>query len=251
MHNGAPDTYCFFQEIAPRAPMVARFDRDYLLHAVSGALRVNVDGKRWVLPPSFAAWVPADTEMTVQLDRPVTSCSILVKPGLNHGFPDHSVAFQMTRMTRDMAWHCRAWGKDAAHPPEAKVFFEALLSTCVTLVQGSINVSRPSSDDPNLSQAIAYTEERLAQPLTAQDVAEASGMSERTMQRRFAAELGMSWGQTLKQIRMIRAVELLALEELSVLQVAGACGYDAMSSFNANFKAYVGMTPTEFRRKLR
>ena len=231
--------------------MVARFERDYFLHAVSGALRVSIEGKRWVLPPSFAAWVPAGTEMTVHLDQPVTSCSILVKPGLSHGLPDHSVAFQMTRMTRDMAWYCRAWGKDAAHPPEAKTFFEALLSTCSTLVQNSINVSRPSSDDTNLSQAIAYTEDRLGHRITAQQVAEASGMSERTMQRRFSAELGMSWARILKQIRMIHALELLALEKMSVLQVAGACGYDAMSSFNSNFKAYAGMTPTEYRRRLR
>ena len=250
MHSNTPDIYCFFKEIEPREPMVARFDRDYLLHAVTGALRVQVEGLQWVLPPSFAAWVPAETEMKVQLDRAVTSCSILAKPGLNHGMPDRPAAFQMTRLTREMARHCSDWGKDVDHPPEARVFFEALLSTCSTLIQYSINVSRPFSDDLALSRAIAFMEERMEQQLTAQDVAAAAGMSQRTMQRQFARELGMTWGHVLREIRMIRAVELLALEQLSIIQIAGNCGYASMSSFNSNFRNYAGMTPTDFRRSL-
>jgi len=245
-----PDAYCFFQEIAPRDPLVARFDRDYLLHAVSGALRIEIGKTRWVLPSSFAAWVPADTKMVVTLNHPVTSCSILVKPGLEHGMPNRPVAFQMTRMTRDMAFHCRDWGKDAAHPRHAPVFFAALLSACAALIGTSINVARPVSEDPALARAIVFTEDQLDHPLTAQDVAQAAGLSERTMQRRFATELGASWGQVFKQIRMIRAVELLALRQMSIVQIAMACGYSSMSAFNRNFRAYAGVTPTEFRDRL-
>lgn len=250
MPDSAPDAYCFFQEIEPRPPMVARFDRDYLLHAVTGALRVEVAGERWVLPPSFAAWVPAETEMRVQLDRPVTSCSILVKPGLDHGMPDRPATFQMTRLTHEMAWHCRIWGKDISHPPEAGVFFSALLSTCAGLIGSSIDVTRPSSDDPALARAIGFLEAHLELNLTATEVAAAAGLSERTLQRRFAAEFGQSWGQTLKRVRMIRAVELLALRQMSVVQIALACGYSSTSAFNRNFKGYAGLTPTEFRDRL-
>ena len=246
-----PDVYCFFQELEPREPLIARFDRDYLLHAVSGALQVAVDGTRWSLPPSFAAWVPAETQLTVTLERRVTSCSILARPGLGHGMPNHPAAFQMTRMTRDMAWHCRDWTKEAEHPPEAPVFFAALLSTCARLISTSVNVARPTADDPALSRAIAYTEAHLDKAVSAQVVATNSGMSERTMQRRFLAELGASWGQVLTKIRMIRAIELLAQEKMPIVQIAIACGYSSLSAFNRNFKEYAGQTPSEFRKKLK
>jgi len=245
----APDAYCFFQEIEPRDPMVVRFDRDYLLHAVSGALQVQVPGSRWSLPSSFAAWVPADTEMTVTLDRPVTSCSILVKPKSAHGLPDRPIAFQMTRLTREMAHHCRNWGKDDVHPPEAAVFFSALLTTCAGLVDKAINVSLPSSDDAGLSRAIAYTEANMGQPLVATSVAKAAGLSERTMQRRFVTDLGETWSQALTRIRMIHAVKLLALREMSIIQIAGACGYGSVSAFNRNFKSYAGLTPSDFQKQ--
>ncbi|MEM9342270.1 MAG: AraC family transcriptional regulator [Pseudomonadota bacterium] len=250
MTEALPDAYCFFQEIEPRAPLVARFDRDYLLHAVAGALQVEVEGKRWSLPSSFAAWVPADTEMRVTLDRPVTSCSILVKPGKAQGLPDRPTAFQMTRLTREMTHHCRAWGKDDPHPPEAAVFFRALLATCAGLMDNAIDVCMPSSDDPALSRAIAFTERHIEEALAAEAVAKAAGMSERTMQRRFVAELGESWGQTLTRIRMIQAVKLLALGEMSVIQIAGACGYASISAFNRNFKAYSGLSPSDFKKSI-
>lgn len=250
MTPAEPDAYCFFQQIEPRPPLVARFDRDYLLHAVEGALRVAVNDVAWTLPPSFAAWVPAGTAMTVTLDRPVTSCSILVRPGMDHGMPNRPVAFQMTRLTREMASHCRDWGQDGPHPPGAAVFFAALLSTCAGLVQGAIDVTRPLSDDPGLSRALHLTEERLDQPLTAAEVAAAAGLSERTLQRRAMSDLGASWGQVLKHLRMIRAVELLALRQMSVTEVALSCGYSSMSAFNRAFKAYAGQTPTAFQDRL-
>ena len=249
MTTDQPEAYCFFQEIEPRDPFVARFDRDYLLHAVSGALQVEVAGKRWSLPSSFAAWVPAGTELRVTLDRPVTSCSILVKPGLDHGMPPRPTAFQMTRLTREMAQYCRAWGKDDAHPPEAAVFFQALLSTCAGLVENAIDVSLPNSDDARLSRAIAVTEQRLDESLAATDVAKEAGLSERTMQRLFVTELGSSWSQTLTRIRMIEAVKLLAIGEHPIIQIAGACGYASVSAFNRNFKAYTGVSPTAFKKQ--
>ncbi|MGX9355578.1 helix-turn-helix domain-containing protein [Roseobacteraceae bacterium S113] len=250
MSNTSHDAYCFFRQIEPRQPLVARFDYDYLLHAVEGALDVEINGRRWILPRSFAAWVPAETEIKVVLDRPVTSCSILSRPGFVLAFPDHPVVFQMSRMTREMAHHCRDWGKDAGHPPDAPVFFQALLTTCAGLVGASVDVARPSSDDPQVAKVIGYLEGAFNEVLTADAVAAACGLSVRTLQRKCASELGESWRHTLVRIRMIHAVDCLTTDTRPIIQIAGECGYSSVSAFNQSFKAFAGMTPTEFRRRV-
>lgn len=250
MSNDSPDAYCFFQEIEPRPPLVARFDYDYLLHAVEGALDVEIEGRRWILPRSFAAWVPAETEFKVALDRPVTSCSILSRPGFIEAFPDHPVVFQMSRLTREMAHHCRDWGKEMHHPPEASVFFQALLTTCAGLIGASIDVARYSSDDPQIAMVISYLEGAFNEALTADAVASACGLSVRTLQRKCASELGESWRQALVRIRMIHAVERLTSKTQSIIQISNECGYSSVSAFNQSFKAFAGMTPTEFRRQV-
>lgn len=248
--NALPDVYCFFQDIEPQPPLTLKFDRDYLLHAVKGALDVRIRGKRWLLPPSFAAWVPANTEIAAEIKRPVTSCSILCVSGFCGRFPSHPVAFQMSTLTREMVQHCRNWGADAKQPEEASVFFKALLNSCADLVGNSIDVARPSSEDPGLKKAIAFTEDHLGEALEASEVAKAAGLSERTMQRRFADELGESWRQALTHIRMIRAVELLGEKDLQVIHIATDCGFTSLSAFNRAFKEFTGVTPTSFRKSI-
>lgn len=250
MSETPPDAYCFFQDIKPRDPMVARFDYDYLLHAVKGALNVEIGDQRWLLPRSFAAWVPANTEIKVILDRPATSCSILSKPGLVTDFPDHPVVFQMSNLTREMAHHCRGWGKSDLHPPAAASFFKALLSTCAELVACSIDVARPSTDDPFLARAIAFTEENLSTRLSVAAVARHIGMSERSMQRKLTSHLGLTWSQMLTRLRMIHAVELLSDNDKPIIQIAADCGYTSVSAFNHSFKTYARITPSEFRKRI-
>ncbi|WP_300030711.1 helix-turn-helix transcriptional regulator [uncultured Roseobacter sp.] len=250
MTHELPDAYCFFQDIEPRPPLDAVFERDYLLYAAAGALRVTVRDQSWLLPPSFAAWVPANTPLTAEIGKPVTTCSVLVRHGLCTTLPDRPVAFQMSAMTREMIRYCRDWGPEKAQPPEARGFFLALLNACAGLIQKSVDVRRPRATDPAIERAIEITEELLAGKLTSSDVARAANMSERSMQRRFAQDVGMTWSEVLTRLRMIRALELLSQDELSVIQISAETGFNSLSAFNRAFLKFAGCTPTDFRKGL-
>ena len=245
-----PAAYCFFQEIEPRPTFEATFERDYLLYAVSGALRVTVGADSWLLPPSFASWVPAHTRLVVDLAKPVTSCSVLVRPSFCTALPQEPTVFQMSPLARHMIRHCKDWGPDDPQPDEAEGFFRSLLNVCADLAKRSINVKRPLATDPMLQHAIRLTQDRLGEHLSAAEVARASNMSERTMQRKFADDVGLTWSQTLTRLRMIKAVELLADPDLPVIQIAADCGFNSLSAFNRAFRAFSGTTPSEFRRGL-
>lgn len=81
------------------------------------------------------------------------------------------------------------------------------------------------------------------------EIAKAAHMSERTLARRFNDEVGMTWGQALRRLRMIRAVEMLSHEETGILDVCYRVGYGSLSAFYKAFKAFSGLTPTEFRAR--
>ncbi|MCX7558602.1 AraC family transcriptional regulator [Sulfitobacter sp. F26204] len=242
--------YCYFQQIEPRSPMSAAFERDYLLYAVRGALRLNVDGASWLLPPSFAAWIPARTPFVVEIGAPITSCSVLAKHGFCLAFPKTATVFQMSPLARQMIRHCKDWGPDIDHPDEAKGFFLALLNVCGGLVARSVDVKRPFASDPALRRAIEVMEERLSEKLTAQGVAQAVNLSERTMQRRFSEDVGLSWSRVLTHLRMIRAIELLSIDALSIIEIAGDCGFASLSAFNRAFLTFSKMTPSQYRKSL-
>lgn len=246
-----PTAYCFFQDLEPRPPLDAVFDRDYLLYAVSGAFRVTVAGDIWLLPPSFAAWVPGNTPISVDIGNPVTTCSVLTSPKFCVNLPDTTTVFQMSPMARQMIQYCKDWGPDAPHPPEAEPFFLTLLNVCAGLVTKSIDVKRPTATDPALRRAIDLTEVRLAKTTTAGEVAREVSLSERSMQRRFREDVGMTWSETLTRLRMIRAVQLLAEDDLSIIQIAGESGFSSLSAFNRAFRSFAGGTPSDFRKALK
>lgn len=251
MGKDLPAAYCFFQDLEPRPPLDAAFERDYLLYAISGALRVSIAGDTWLLPPSFAAWVPANTPMRVDIRTPVTACSVLASPGFCANLPDTPSVLQMSPMTREMIQYCKDWGPDTSHPAQAEPFFLTLLNVCADLLTKSVDVKRPSATDPVLRRAIELTEARLAQAITAHEIARDINMSERSLQRRFGKDVGMTWSQTLTRLRMIHAVQLLAESDLSIIQIACDVGFSSLSAFNRAFRQFAKKSPTEFRKTLR
>ena len=78
-------------------------------------------------------------------------------------------------------------------------------------------------------------------------VARALGMSPRTLQRRLE-DLGTSFGRQLEQVRHRRALQLLALPQLSVGEVAFMLGYGSPRAFHRSFRRWTGLTPSEHRR---
>jgi len=54
----------------------------------------------------------------------------------------------------------------------------------------------------------------------------------------------------LNQLRIGRACRLLAESELSVTEIALACGFANLSNFNRQFARLKQTTPREYRRRL-
>ncbi|PRY20433.1 AraC family transcriptional regulator [Aliiruegeria haliotis] len=241
--------YCFHRSFEPQPKKTVQFDRDYLLYAVEGAIRIRVDGRRWTLPPAFAAWIPAKTPVDVIVNRPMTSCSVLLEPGFASAMPTRTLIFTMSEMARTMIQHSRRWGPtQASTDPTAEPFFRALMDHCAEIAALPSDLWQPEGRSSAVRNAIAYTEAHLAEPLSFANVAAVAGASERSLARHMAEEVGMSWSQVHRRLRMIRAVDLLVGTDLQVLRIAGDVGYSSLSAFNAAFREFSGMAPRDFRR---
>lgn len=252
MPNNDLAAYCFYQEFAQRPPERLSFDRHYLMYCIQGAISLEFGGRRWTLPPSYAAWIPANTELGVAVTHPMTCCSVLFKPGFIDNLPEESVVFTMTSLARDMIYFSRRWGPDAVEfDSHAEHFFRALALTCSELARQPSDVWTPMGRSESMKRAIAYTEAHLHEDIALSDVARSAHLSERTLVRRYADEVGMTWRQSLRRLRMIRAVELLSNEEEAIVQVALQAGYASLSAFNKAFREFSGHTPTEFRARRR
>lgn|GEM_PF-648420 len=252
MTDSAPPAYCVYQDFEPRERGPIRFDRHYLMYAVRGAVGLAVDGRRWTLPPTYAAWIPADTEIDIELKHPITCCSVLFAPEFLVDAPSSSSVFTMTELAREMVAFTRRWGPSgASFGPHAESFFRALAHTCLELAADPVPMWRPLAVTAEIERALDYTEANLARDVSLAEVARAAALSTRSLHRRFSQEVGATWAESLRRLRMVRAVERLSNTTDSVLEVALDVGYASLSAFSKAFKAFTGHTPGQFRERQR
>ena len=57
----------------------------------------------------------------------------------------------------------------------------------------------------------------------------------------------MTWRATLRRMRVLRAVELLAADDTPITMIAHEVGYGSLSAFNAAFRELTHTTPSGCR----
>jgi AraC family transcriptional regulator, transcriptional activator FtrA len=92
---------------------------------------------------------------------------------------------------------------------------------------------------------------RLGTPLSMGDLAAHVGVSERTLARRFADQLGTSPGAWLLSRRVAAARTLLEETDLPVEAIAARVGLTSAVNLRRRFRAQVGTTPGAYRRAFR
>ena len=83
--------------------------------------------------------------------------------------------------------------------------------------------------------------------ISVQDAAEALNLSPRTLHRRLSLE-GATYLQLLDKARFERSMRLMAAPDISLEEIALACGFLDNSGFYRGFKRWTGMAPRSYRQ---
>jgi AraC-like DNA-binding protein len=109
-------------------------------------------------------------------------------------------------------------------------------------------IHRLQAMSPLLRQVVAEIRQRLPRAAcSVSAVAEALGMSERSLRRHLQAD-GHSFQHLLNQVRYEQARAYLRDPALTVLEVALLLGYAEQSAFSTAFRAWSGCSPREYQR---
>ncbi|MEP1614050.1 MAG: AraC family transcriptional regulator [Roseobacter sp.] len=247
-----PDAYCLHRSFEPAKPTQFEVDRHYLLYALEGTVRLEADGHRWTLAPARAALIRAGHPITITVLSKLTSASVLFSPNFMPEPRRVLTVFEMSPLARELVRECRKWGSDSGPlSPFAKRIFETLSAVVEQLALTPSKCVLPSPDSPQLTKAIELTEVMAHADPTFEEIATKSNQSTRALARRFASEMGMTWREVLRHIRIMKAVEELATTDWQITQVALSVGYGSLSGFNSAFRQHMQMTPTEFRASLK
>ena len=101
-----------------------------------------------------------------------------------------------------------------------------------------------------VASALAIIEEKFADPLSVETLAEAVHLSVNTLERHFSKVLQMSPSVYLKKKRLANAAMLL-YEGYSVGEACWKSGFSDYSHFIATFKTHYSMTPLQYKKTVR
>ncbi|WP_108858628.1 GlxA family transcriptional regulator [Ruegeria sp. Alg231-54] len=96
---------------------------------------------------------------------------------------------------------------------------------------------------PKLSQVILMMEKNIEEPISPSILAKDVGMSTRQLERLFRRYLSRSPKRYYMELRLHKARNLLMQTDMSVINVALACGFASPSHFSKCYRAHYNTTP--------
>ncbi|MEL6527097.1 MAG: helix-turn-helix transcriptional regulator, partial [Chloroflexota bacterium] len=223
--------------------------RYQLLYSEGGVLHFFTDAQRFVLPAKHGAWIPAGLVHSIESSSPHLYLRTLY---LGHAhsayrFPNRLTIFPISSLAREMILHTQNWDYEKPITQSERAFYEAISFLIADWCRGAMALVLPTTAHKQVQTITQYMLNNLDKDLTIKYVSDKFGMSSRTLMRLFRGELDTTFQGYLRIARVIKALELLTLPDISITEVSLQVGYRSMSSFSQTFKAFVGKSPSAFR----
>lgn len=116
-----------------------------------------------------------------------------------------------------------------------------------TLSDATFSNAELSYNSRRIERTIEYMNQSFQKPITLTEVSKLANMTDVSFSRFFKARTGITFMDSLLEMRLGHASRLLIDTTQSVAEVAYNCGFNNISNFNRLFKKKKGCTPKEFR----
>lgn len=233
-------------------PPGARIERHrHPLHQVvypsSGAVSVTTPAGTWITPANRAIWIPADCWHEHKFHGPTQFHGVALDPRRYGRGPAAPALLAVNPLMRELIIACSQ--TDRTNTDEHHRML-AVLHDQLRATSAGEPLWVPTPVDGRLREACALIADHLREPLTLPQIGQRIGVSQRTLSRLFGDELAMTFPQWRTQLRLQRALVLLA-ERHDVTSVAAECGWATTSAFIDTYRRAFGHTPGRLATKAR
>jgi AraC-like DNA-binding protein/mannose-6-phosphate isomerase-like protein (cupin superfamily) len=222
--------------------------RAQLLFTVRGVMNCEVQDAVWIVPPQCAVWIPGGLPHTAFGSGEVECISLFIEPPEAPSLPAECCTLAVSSFFRQLLMRANAlpelYDVDGPDGRIVAVIFDELAAAPVE------DLRLPIPADARLKK---LTDLLIASPSDHASVAEWASriaLSERSLNRLLAEQIGMSFGRWRRQLHVVLALRRLSAGE-TVQAVALDLGYESASSFVTMFRKMVGKPPSRYLHERR
>ena len=142
----------------------------------------------------------------------------------------------------------RAFGV-SAEESEASFYFAIALSRIIRRLTGRVPERKnfPEHGDDKIMQANMIIQKNLHRRVTLAELARTLNVSVSTQQKLFYAKMKCGLGRYALNQRLLQGSKLLRSSDMSIGEIAYACGFNDPKYFSRCFKQSTGKSPSEYK----
>jgi len=222
-------------------------DSDQLIYATRGVMQVSAGQNLWLTPPHLAVWIPARTRHRIRMSGAVSMRTLYLRRGLALRAPEGCTVLHVSPLLRELIVEAARTGdllvRNHLHCALRDLIVSQLQNASPVLMRLTL-----PRDSRALAVAQAFIAKQAQAPLL-HALCRDAGVSVRTIQRTFRRDVGMSFEVWRRQVRLMKAIELL-VEGKSLKEIASEVGYRQPSALIELFRQTFGTTPKAWISRL-
>lgn len=216
-------------------------ERDQLLYATSGIMRLRTEQDAWIVPNDGAVYIPAGIPHSVSMHGSVDMRSLYIDARNTRNRPEGLCVVAVSPLLREAILALSEEPIEYDTDSRAGLIAQLIEQEIGRAQQLSLRVPLPG--DPRLQRLCAALLADPSDRRTLDQWAAEAGASTRTLARLFESDLGMSFNRWRQRVRFQSALEALS-RGTPVSTVAATHGYRSASAFTAAFGKVMGLPPS-------
>ena len=220
-------------------------ERDQVLYAIEGVMRVATAREAWIVPPHRALYVPAGVDHGVAMRGNVEMRTLYIEPGAHSNLPYNPVVLEISPLLRALI--LALLDEPLLYDEDGRGGWLASLVIDELTRAHHLPLVIPMPRDERLKRLCKELLDDPSRNETLDQWAEKVGASARTLSRLFSNEVGLTFAQWRQRVRFHNAMEAIVRGE-PIGAVAHANGYESASAFTAAFRKAFGVTPAKLAK---
>lgn len=240
--------YCYHDMMGELLIPTHNHEKAQLTYTKGGIVHIHTPGHTYYIPPRHFMWIPAGVYHSISTNTETSIMRNLYFPVEENEFPFYSREgiYMMDDLLLNLILFTEKWRGDIHKNDKNYAIALAIKSILPDICDTSIPLSLPFPENDRLKKIITYMSEHTAEQISYKKLAAKFGFSERSLNRLFQKETGMSFIKYFTIMKMLRAIELLLTGKYTITEVAFEVGYNSAPTFSNTFYKLLGQRPSDY-----